>query len=46
VAVELTLVLRFEDNNWVPTNEDIEFEFDCMVVEREEEVKKEADNGR
>lgn len=37
MAIELQLVLRFENERDVPDNEDLEYAFDCVVVEREEE---------
>jgi hypothetical protein len=37
MATELTLVLRFEEGDPPPLKEDIEYEFDCTVMEYEEE---------
>lgn len=36
MASELTLVLWFEEGTPVPTDEEIEQEFECAVIEREE----------
>lgn len=37
MAYELSVILRFEDARDIPTREDIERDFDCDVVEWEEE---------
>lgn len=37
MAYELTVILRFEDNQPPPTEEELEDEFDCVVVEYEME---------
>jgi len=37
VATEVTLVLRFEDGDYIPSDEDLEYELNCVVVERQEE---------
>ena len=37
MATELTVVFRFEDNQALPEREDLEEEFDCVVMEYETE---------
>lgn len=37
MAIELTVVLRFEEPRDIPTTEDLEYAFDCVEVSREEE---------
>ena len=36
MATELTVVLFIPDDEWPPTQEDIEYAFDCEVVSYEE----------
>lgn len=37
MAVELTLVLRFENPSDIPSREDLEYDMDCDVIEYDEE---------
>lgn len=37
MAIELTLVLRFDSARDIPTTEDVEDALDCVEVDREEE---------
>lgn len=37
MAIEVTVVLRFEDPAAVPDRDDLEYEYDCIVIDYEEE---------